>query len=371
MKKKVIEFMSSLSDGGAETLVKDYACLLDKNIFDVCIVCIYPLKETANYKRINDNKIRTIYIYSSHSYVNRVARRVFGKWYIPFRLKRIIKKEMPDVIHVHLAQLKYLQQCEEVLTDTALFYTCHAPVEKMFSGENEPEKTAAKELINKHQLQLIALHSEMAMELNRVFNINNTKIVKNGVDFDKFRNILKSKNELKNDFGIDERTFIIGNIGRFSPQKNQVYILKMLKELLKRGIDARLLLIGSGPLEEEIKSRINEYNIEGNVVILSHRTDIPELLKMMDVFVFPSLFEGLSVTLVEAQVSGLRCVISDKINPESILSEKTVVVPLDAPIDTWVDTILDDSIVNNNYGDIDQFDLRKEIKNLEQLYLGN
>jgi len=369
VKTKVIEFMSSLNDGGAETLVKDYACLLDKEIFDVCIVCIYPLTDTANYKRIRDENIRTIYIYKSHSIINRFSRKIFGKWYIPYSLKKIINVEKPNVIHIHLAQLKYIQRCKKALNNISLFYTCHSLPEKMFAGINKEEKKAADILIKEHNLHMIALHNEMATEINQMFHICNTKIIKNGVDFDKFRNVFKSKSELRDEYGIDKHALVIGNIGRLSSTKNQMFILRILNVLKNRGVNSKLLLIGSGPLEEEIKTKIRECNLENDVVLLSHRTDIPELLKTMDVFVFPSLYEGLSVTLVEAQVAGLKCVISDTINNESILSDKTIIVPLNSEPEIWADKILDNNIVNTNHGNIEEFNLKNEILHLQDLYL--
>ena len=366
---KVVELISSLSDGGAETLVKDYACMLDKNKFEVTVLCIYPIEGTANSKRIIDNNIHTLYIYNSHTVFVRVLRRLFGEWYIPFRLKQYIKKEKPDIIHIHLAQLKYINKIRNCLNGISLFYTCHAPAEKMFSGKNATEKKAADTLIANNDLHMIALHEEMAIELNRLFSINNTSIIKNGVDFNKFRRINESKAKLRRKYGISETCFLIGNIGRFSPEKNQSFLIDILNEIRNRGIDAKLLLIGSGDLESVLRNRINEYSLIDSVFIFSHRTDIPQLLKCMDVFVFPSLYEGLSVTLVEAQVSGLKCVISDRINSESILSEKTLIVPLEASVETWVDMVLDEKATNNLFGDINRFDLRKEIKNLENLYL--
>lgn len=132
------------------------------------------------------------------------------------------------------------------------------------------------------------------------------------------------------------------------------------------------MLIGAGDLETNLKEKAKSLGIEDSVIFLSHRTDIPELLKMMDVFVFPSIYEGLSVTLVEAQVSGLKCVVSDGINHETLLSPNTFVVPLAESEKIWAD-----AIINNNekyrcveYGDIDKFDMNNEIRYLEDIYMG-
>lgn len=370
MKKKVIQFISALGDGGAETLVKDYACMLDRDLFDVTIVCIYQLTGTANSKRIIDNDIKTFYIYKNHKLLTRIFRTIFGELYIPLKLKRYFKKERPDIIHVHLAHLKYIYRIRSCLKGVKVFYTCHSLAKRMFSGKNAIEKKAALNLIENNNLQLIALHKQMADELNSLFSIDNTVIIKNGVDFNKFREVNQTKEDLRVQYNIPERSLVLGNIGRFVPSKNQMLLLDIINELKRREVDSQLMIIGSGELEAELRERVHKYSLDENVFFFSHRTDIPQLLKCMDVFVFPSLYEGLSVTLVEAQVSGLKCVISDKINPESILSESTIVVPLDSPVDVWVEKILDASCRNHIHNDINQFDLRKEIKKLEDLYLG-
>ena len=93
-------------------------------------------------------------------------------------------------------------------------------------------------------------------------------------------------------------------------------------------------------------------------------------MKAMNVFLFPSLFEGLSVTLIEAQVLGLRCVVSDKINKETFQNESVVPVSLDEPIEKWADIILDEAIKGPYKGNIDNYNMNKEIKRLEKLYMG-
>ena len=104
------------------------------------------------------------------------------------------------------------------------------------------------------------------------------------------------------------------------------------------------------------------------MLVLSNRTDIPELLKCMDVFLFPSLFEGLSVTLVEAQAAGLRCVISDKIKPYNILIDSTVQVSLESSTKIWCDTILDVNHKSAVHYNISDFDMNNVVEHLAKIY---
>jgi glycosyltransferase involved in cell wall biosynthesis len=128
--------------------------------------------------------------------------------------------------------------------------------------------------------------------------------------------------------------------------KNHEFLVEIFNELVKRKDNAFLLLVGAGRLKENIEMKLHNYGLDGKYLILSHRSDIPEIMKAMDVFVFPSLYEGLGIVLIEAQVSNLRRIVSE-----------------------WCDVILDDSIKGKNNGDINTYDMNKKIKRLEELYL--
>ena len=127
-------------------------------------------------------------------------------------------------------------------------------------------------------------------------------------------------------------------------------------------------MIGTGPTKEEVIQKASELGVLTRMLILSNRTDIPQLLKSMDVFLFPSLFEGLSVTLVEAQVAGLRCVISDTIKPHNVLVESTVQVSLESSTEKWCDAVLDVNCKSASHYDISDFDMNKVIEYLAKLY---
>ena len=114
---------------------------------------------------------------------------------------------------------------------------------------------------------------------------------------------------------------------------------------------------------------MREYQLEDRYLILSNRIDIPELLKSMDVFVFPSLFEGLGIVLIEAQLLQLKCVISDKIPNEAIKRNTTIVMSLDKDPKQWCDVIFDNNIRGDIIGNINDYDMNSEIHVLEKLYL--
>lgn len=369
-KIKIIQLISSLGDGGAETLVKDYANLIDNQRFEIKIIVVQNVQNTANYKWVSSAGIQIIPVYKNYNLASKISRNVIGKYYIPHRLKSIISSEKPDVIHVHLPLLRYLSPIADSLNGIKLFYTCHNEASIMLDGKMKKEQIAASELIKKCNLQLIALHQDMAEELNNMFSVNTTKVIRNGVDFNRFRNISESKMRIRENIGIPVDALVVGHIGRFTEQKNHTFLIDIFKKLTEYNNSAFLLLVGSGKLKKSIEERVLTEGIKDKVLILSNRTDIPQLLQAMDVFVFPSLFEGLSVTLVEAQAAGVRVIASDRINKETVLSKDTILLSIKDSPAKWAQTILDTDIVNNEFGDISRFDMNKEIIALEKLYSG-
>lgn len=368
--KTVLQFISSLTDGGAETLVKDYG-LLFKHYPELDIRCVlvtlHNVTNTANYRRLQDSGVEIIPIYPYHNKLISLHRSLFGKYYIPMKLHRIIKKYNPIAIHVHLGLLRYFLPISDELKDIKLFYTCHCEPTVMF-GHGNGEREAAYNLINHNNLQMIALHEEMRVQLNNMFNINNTIVVNNGVNFRTFRDVIETKSQIRSRLNIPYDAFVVGHIGRFSKEKNHLFLMDIFAKLCKRNKNSKLILIGNGPTKEQVIQKAKQLGVLQNIVFLSNRTDINQLLKCMDVFLFPSLFEGLSVTLVEAQVSGLRCVISDTINPHNILCDTTIQVSLNSSTDVWCDTVLDVNRKNSFHYDISNFDMDIVIKTLANIY---
>lgn len=367
MKTKVWIVIWGLKDGGAETLAKDYARLIDKQAFDATIVTVYPFENTANYRRAKEAGLRIISIFKRRNVITRGVRVLFGKWYVALRLRRMVIKERPNVIHFNSPMAHYFLPIKSAISDVRLFYTCHNEVNKHFF---EKEEMAVRLLIRDNGLRLVALHEDMRNELNQHFDTDDAALIKNGIDIRSFRTKKTDKWTTLQSIGISPDAFVVGHVGRFSKVKNHGFLIKVFGEILKRNDSAHLLLIGSGELQSEVEQMISRYQMKDHVTILSHRSDMPELLHAMDVVVFPSLYEGLSVTLVEAQAVGLRCVVSDSINPANFLSSNTIPVSLEADVKVWADIALDPEIKNKEYGCIEDYDMCREIHRLERLYQG-
>ena len=127
---------------------------------------------------------------------------------------------------------------------------------------------------------------------------------------------MKPRGEIRAALNIDESDTVIGHVGRLNTPKNHSFLAEIAADMIRRWPQARLLLVGNGPLRPSIKTHVEHLGIAHRTVFAGDRPDVPNLLSAMDVFVFPSLWEGLPLTLLEAQAAGIPCVISDVISSE-------------------------------------------------------
>ena len=193
----------------------------------------------------------------------------------------------------------------------------------------------------------------------------------NAIDAKKFIYNEEVRKQKRAELKVEDK-FVIGHVGRFNLQKNHEFLVKCFANFAKTNDDAVLVLIGNGEMQEKIKKMAKEYGIETKVKFLGLREDIPQLLQAMDLFLFPSLFEGLPVTLVEAQAAGLPCVISDTITDEIMITEQISKVSLSGNTSLWNQEIAKYrySKRKNTIEDIIEhgFDIEKNARWLEEFY---
>ena len=367
MMKTVIEFVPRLSDGGAQSLICSYAEAIDRNIISLVVLTVFPNLKSAMQEMVLNSNVPVISLYPHYNFFYRVIHKLFGRYITTFLLKRKLLQIRPCAIHVHMALLKYLEPIKSKLNNVRLFYTCHS-LPKYYLSEHS-EKTAAQRLIRNNNLQVIALHKEMKVALDCLLGINNSIIIKNGINIRKFQNVSEGKQEIRQTLDILPEQFVVGHVGRFSEVKNHEFILDVFNQILKYK-DAHLILIGNGVLLPVIKFKIKRLGLEKQVTILTHRSDINRLLKAMDVFFFPSLFEGFGIALLEAQAAGLRCVISDTIPDVVRVLDSTVAVSLSMPAEYWCNIIIDDSITQPHTATLEEYDIVPIVKQLQKMYIG-
>ncbi|MTL41083.1 glycosyltransferase, partial [Turicibacter sanguinis] len=164
-------------------------------------------------------------------------------------------------------------------------------------------------------------------------------ILKNCIDTEKFSFDLFKRNIMREKLGIDNQ-LVIGHVGRLTKVKNHEFLLNVFKEFLVFEPNSILLIVGEGELKSHLKSITKQLAIENNVIFLGVREDIDELMQGMDVLVFPSLYEGLPLTLIEAQTSGLKCLVSSNITSEVKITDELFFKDLEDSYIDWAKSIL-------------------------------
>ncbi|MBR6979908.1 MAG: glycosyltransferase family 1 protein [Prevotella sp.] len=200
-------------------------------------------------------------------------------------------------------------------------------------------------------------------------------ILRNAVDTQDYHFDAQLREEKRKELGLAPTTLVLCHIGRFDKVKNHVFILEIFGELLKKRPDAQLLLIGDGDLREQTEKKASQKGLLGKVRFLGVRRDVNELLQAADAMIFPSLFEGLPVTLVEAQCTGLPCVISKNIPSEAVLTDLVEQVSLSESVAIWAEKLITATTQPHNRPTYAErvaaagFDIKSNSQWLEDFYL--
>jgi glycosyltransferase involved in cell wall biosynthesis len=200
-------------------------------------------------------------------------------------------------------------------------------------------------------------------------------VFNNAVDIGKFRFNQSVREEVRKELNLTDE-FIIGHVGRFNTQKNHTFLIDIFKAIHVRNSEAVLLLIGEGDLENEIKRKVQELGLESNVKFLGVRRDVNRLFQAMDVFILPSLFEGLPVAGVEAQAAGLKCIFTDTVTKQTSVTDNTEYYPIGMDTDKWADEILkwESAYIRIDMStDIKKagYDIMEQARQLQEFYLSH
>ena len=205
------------------------------------------------------------------------------------------------------------------------------------------------------------------------------KVVYNGIDLRKYLYQEDRRNYFRHELGIKKNETVLIHVGRFAKQKNHEFLIKVFDYLIKKEqLEAKLLLIGVGPLQEEIKRLVESLGLKERVIFMGNRSDVDSLLSASDLFVFPSLHEGLGIVVIEAQASGLKCIVSDAVPDEADLKLRTLQkVSLQDSEKYWCEMIREalkekcnrnaynERIMNSNYN------IKNVAKQMQEFYIAN
>lgn len=195
------------------------------------------------------------------------------------------------------------------------------------------------------------------------------KNIKNGIETAQYRYDVRKRKIIRNELNFDDNTIVVGHIGRFEKQKNHSFMVDIMEKLVKQNNNIKMVFIGVGSLQNMIISKVEEKGLSENVVFLGERNDISMLLQGMDLFILPSLYEGLPVVGVEAQASGLKCLFSDVITREADFTGNVTFLPLEDK--AWIGEIanyklqerydMTERVISSGY------DIKSTVQNVETI----
>jgi len=216
-----------------------------------------------------------------------------------FLIREFAKEKGIDLIHSHGYKANFYSAMAASFTRLPLITTCHNWIGTGFKMKFYER---LDKIILRRFNKVIAVSDEIKREiLNLWLPKSKVSVISNGIDLNRFEGI--GNNKIREELKIDPHCKVVGTIGRLTEEKGHIYLLQTAKEVLKRFSDAIFLIIGSGSLKEELEDQAKAMGLENKVIFTGVRRDIPEILNSIDVFVLPSLIEGLPMVLLEAMAA--------------------------------------------------------------------
>lgn len=324
--KRVLCIISTMNAGGAETFLMKLYHRLDKtkyqmdfciNVFDKCFYeeeilalggKIYRIPSKSASRSSFKKRLYEIVNSNHYDYVLRITSSAFG---------------FMDLKIAHEAGAS----------------VCAARSSNSSDGGSLKSKIAhrfGRILYGKYVNVKIA-PSDLAAEYTfgkKAYESGTVNILHNAVDIDQYGFDANMRCRIRSEFGLSDDITVIGHVGRFMTQKNHGFLLEVFSEYAKLNEKSALMLVGGGELEPTIKEKASALGISDKIIFTGVRSDVPALLSAMDVFVFPSLYEGMPNTVIEAQATGLPCLIADTITREADITGLVHYLPL-GDAGTW------------------------------------
>lgn len=368
MKKiKILHVGLSSNMGGIETYLINMHRHIDKDKFELSYL-VFKGEEVCFYDELCK--------YSSKLFYMEHRRKNYFKFIND--VKAVIKNNKFDYVHFHLMEFS----CFEIILLFNKYSNSKIILHSHIANDNKRSKKTCilnrlgEILVSRYDNYIKLGCSKNAGEfLFKNFKNKEFKVVNNSINLDKFIYNDKIREKLRDDLSLKNK-LVIGHIGRFVEQKNHERLIDIFYEIYKKNKNTVLLLVGIGPLENSIKQKVNQLKLQDAVKFLGIRNDINEIYQAIDVFVLPSLFEGLPFVLVEAQASGLPCFITDTISNEVKILDTVYPISLDKDNLFWCDNILNysNSIENEDRYEMSykmyksKFNINNEIKIIENMY---
>ena len=362
-KVKVLHIGTVDKAGGIENYLINYCENFDYSNIDVSFINIYPSAvEEKFYKKLSQYGN----FYEMPSFKKRPIK------YIKQFLK-LQKEQQFDIVHYNMNSACFL---------VPLIAAKFAKVKTIIAHSHNSSSDCGliKKIvhnINRHFIPLFAnkyyacsLQAGKWFFRKKIIESNNFRVVNNAIKLEKYSFNKDVRNNIRKKLNIDDSITVIGHVGRFSYQKNHNFLIDIFKDYNNINKNSKLLLVGFGYLEEEIKEKVKKMKLEKNVIFLGERSDVNQLMSAFDILALPSLYEGLGMVLIEAQACGLPCITTTDIPEEACVSDNFYRCSLKDSSNIWANKINEIKInTKRNDVNIESYDIVKCTKKLQQDYI--
>ena len=361
--KKVLVFGITDNPGGIESVIMNYYRHFDKKSISLDFLCN---TEIVAYEEEIKSLGGNIYKICARS----KNYRQYKKNMIDFYKKNANKYDSIWVNVCSLANIDYLKYAKKYGIKKRIIH-CHNS-QNMDSFARGILHRINRIMIKKYATDFWSCSTEASQWFYNQKIINSKKylLVNNAIDIKKFEYNPRIRDMIRKKLKVEDKV-VFGNVGRLHFQKNQEFALQIFAKYTKNNPNSVFLLIGEGEDKDKLKELVKELKIRDKVKFLGIRKDINKLLQGMDVFLFPSKFEGLSLSLIEAQASGLLIFTSNTVSKESKMSNYIYFLDLNANIDTWVNKITkkidNEKRKNRKHNISSSFDINVESKKIQDL----
>lgn len=296
-----------------------------------------------------------------------------------FKLKAFLKKNNYRIVHINSGNFFF-----NVFVSFAI-KNAGVPVRIIHShnaGDTNKSKlkkiafNLLKPVLNRNATDLFACSMLAAdyMFTEKTVKSGKVKIIPNGIDTSKFAYNESVRNQVRSRLGLNDK-FVVGNVARFMPQKNHAFLIDVFEKVAEKNDKAVLVLIGQGELMDNVKALVAKKGLSEKVIFLGQRNDVDKLYQAMDVFVLTSFHEGFGIVTIEAQSSGLPCIISDNIPEEANVTKTMIRLPLSCSAKKWADTILKSEckVRKNNAGKVSDagYDVKSVSDMMKRFYINS
>lgn len=359
---KVLQIGLSSFPGGVENAIMNYFRFMDKNKVHFDFVCTES--SLAYSEEIEISKSRIYYLESPKTnpikYLN--------------DLTNLIKDKEYDVVHINMLSAANIVPLIAAKKANVKKIIIHSHNSSLPSGR-------LRKMLHYFNRPFLSLYTSRYMACSKAAsewmfgdkNSDNVYILKNAIDADRFDFNIQQRKKLREQYKIHDDAVVIGHVGRFAEEKNHSFLIDCFYALQNELPNSYLLLVGDGILKEEICLKIAEYKLEEKVIMTGNVNDTSKYYMMMDVFCMPSKFEGLGIVAIEAQASGLPCILSTGVPKSAVVLDSSERISLDET-NQWVKAIVEKSSQARNYDakpaiQVSGYDVHSEVEKLEKYYL--